>query len=191
MVQARINEEGEVTYEAEEFPLYYPGSAPFKDGTAPSGAAGAIAKVTVPVNNYPQILYGLRIRNAYTIPGATLLANPGILGLLKEYDGEQLVSVDMAQQNVTAEPIHQDTLTGARGTNWHPFPVPYLWRGGNQVRLQFTRLVAYPSVLDGQVETPIFPTVYVTLVCGVLVSDVFPAAGPPSTGAMGSAARRG
>lgn len=190
MVMAtRDPETGDVSYAAEEFPLYYPGSEAFKLDTAPSGARGAVAEVLITVNNYPQIFYGVRIRNAYEIPKATLLDDPAILAQLKEYDGEQMVRIDLAQQNVTARPIHQDTLTGKGGTNWHPFPVPYLFRGGNETRFSFTRLVGYPPVLDGEEEVEIIPTVYVTLVAGVLVSDIFPAAGAPSTRADGGARR--
>lgn len=184
MVVARQDEQGRVYYEAEEFPLYYPGSEQFKvDGNA-SGARGAVAEVLIEVNNYPQIVYGVRVTNSVEVEQALIDAEPDLFTQIQDLHAQQKIRIDFAQQNITARPIHQLTLTGSRGENWHPLPVPYLLRGGNQVRLTLTRTAPYPTFMVGDIEFPLFPTAEVTLVCGVLVSDVYPAAGPPSSGAL-------
>lgn len=176
----------ETVYTPEEFPLYYESTEEFTDGDGlPSGARGAVAEHLIELNNYPHIAYGLRVVNHYALDQAFLNANPGFKAFVEDggFNEEQRVAIDFAQQNITARPIHQRTLTGKGGINWHPFPTPYLLRGGNQVRVTIRRLQNYPQFLVGEELRDILPTAEVTLVTGVLVSDRFPAAGPPSTDA--------
>lgn len=176
-------------YQPEQFPLYYQGSGQFKVGANPSGVAGAIAQVAIEINNYPHIAYGFRVVNTYSLPSAFVVANPFFrMGLLLGgTDDDQTIEINFAQQNITARAINQRAFQGLAGINWHPFAVPYFLRGGNNMKLTFTRVTTYPTVNDGEeppVDVEIFPTVDVTLVTGVLVSDYFPAAGAPSTEAL-------
>lgn len=181
---ATRNPDGSVTYEAEELPFYYTSTGQFlgTDGQ-PSGAAGAEAAVQINLNNYPQVIYGVRIRNSLEIAQEVIDANPGLLATIRDLHDEQKVRIDLAQQNIVTQALRQDLLQGARGINFHPFPVPYLMRGGNNVRIAIRRLVPYPTITVSEEEFPLLPTAEVVLVCGVLVADQFPAAGPPSTGA--------
>ncbi len=180
-------------YDVEEFPLYYEGHEQFKLDGLPSSARGATADVLIPINNYSHLMYGIRVVNSYDLPAAFFSANPAFKQQMLEggVDSDQSVFIDLAQQNVIARPMHQRTLTGQAGRNWHPFPAPYPFRGGNNLHVVLRRLNPYPLVLDGDVLVQVFPTVHVTLVCGVLVSDAFPASGAPSTNALGARRRRG
>jgi hypothetical protein len=172
-------------YTPEEFPLYYEAHAQFKLNGNPSGATSAQAVLTFELNNYPHIVYGVRLVNTTEIPQTALNANPSLpLNLLEGgIDEDQVIAIDLAQQNIITRPIHQRTLVGQAGRNWHPFPAPYLLRGGNNVKLTATRLHGYPQVTVGEELVNLLPSLFGTLVTGVLVSDKFPASGPPSTDA--------
>ena len=69
--------------------------------------------------------------------------------------------------------------------HWHPLPVPFPWRGGNNIVLKFTRLVGYPDLpQDEGDDVPVLPTCHVTLEGCMFVDDLTPPAGPPSTGML-------
>jgi hypothetical protein len=151
----------------EGFPFYYPMSAPFLLDGDPSGAVGARAELTRELNNFPHIFYGLRLRNVYPMPS---IDNADDWNLLKQLDADQLIRIDLAQQNIVAQPTLQDTVTGGlagRGggvTHWHPFPHPYLLAGGNNIDVEVTRITGYPDLAQ---DLPVHPVCYATLVTAV------------------------
>jgi len=148
----------------EAFPLYYPGSAPFQLNGVASGARGAQAVVSPPINNFPHVVYGVRIVNTWEIPDAADLADVDVVH--KWVDDDQNVQVKLAQQNVTAGFVHQATLCGTR-VHWHPFPKPYFLAGGNVVEVTLTRLTGYPLIA----EDAILPTARVTLLTAVYTGN--------------------
>ncbi len=204
---------GEVV-KMQRFPIYYEGVGEFKDSNGvPSGARGAEALVEIGLNNRPHELVGVRVVNVYDtvslfeqiefpIPGVDPPVierkNIPVAGfnlpvgdaccLLERLDGDQLMNVELAQQNVVVRDLHQKTMTGRAGVHWHPFPCAYPFRGGNNVDLRFRRLTAYPINAAGQTpeeQNIIVPVVHVTVLGWVWVSDegVEPQPpGPPSTG---------
>lgn len=183
----------------EAFPLYYADNAQFRAGGAggtPSGAAGARAEVDIPLNTYPHILWGVRMSNTYNLrtdPDGLLPVNfraVDRLGLLI-WDEEQRITIDFAQQNIIAQPLLQALLTGRmNGVHWHPLPSPYLLRGANNVRVEAVRITGYPTLGDAQNTFDIIPTIDVGLVTSVLVTDLFPAGPPGSTGHVRGGADR-
>ncbi len=177
----------------EAFPLYYGKNNQFLSGGAggtPSGAAGAIAEVDVPLNTYPHILWAVRLSNTYNLrtdPDGLLPTGflpRDRLGLMI-WDEEQRIKIDFAQQNIIAKPLMQALLTGRQnGIHWHPLPSPYLLRGSNVVRVEAVRITGYPTLGTAQEPFDIIPTIDVGLVTSVLVTDLFPAGPPGSTGAV-------
>lgn len=160
----------------EVFPLYYPASAPFLDdgagGGAPSGAAGAQATVNPTINNFPHTFYGVRVRNVYELPDPALA---DAFRAVKLVDQDQTIRIELAQENVTANATLQDHVVGGAqgstgGIHWHPFPVPYLLAGGNEVNVVLRRLTSYP-LLSVEPEIPVLPIAHVTLVTGVHRKD--------------------
>lgn len=152
------------------FPFYYEGTGVFVDSSgALSGAVGARARAQRELNNFPHLIYGVRLSNVYALndnPDATALDR---YRTAKEWlDGEQEIEIALTQQNVVAQPIVQINFTGKNGINWHPFPSPYPVAGGNIFQLTATRLVGYPT-LGGE---EIHPTLRVTLVTVVLRADL-------------------
>lgn len=149
------------------FPLYYSTSAPFLDSEGkPSGGAGAVAELVKELNNFPHIFYGVRLRNVYPMPSIDLADEFKAVKLL---DADQVVDIDLAQQNVTAQAILQDGLVGGindagQTAHWHPFPHPYLMAGGNEIRLTVRRLTGYPDLAE---DEPVLPTIRLTLVTAV------------------------
>ena len=87
-------------------------------------------------------------------------------------DNDQSVRIDLAQQNIVAQATLQDHIIGGNAgdggqtLHWHPFPKPYLFAGGNEVRVVLQRLTGYPT-LDAEGEFPVLPTARVTLVTSV------------------------
>ncbi len=142
------------------FPVLYPASAPFLDANgAPSGARGAIARVTIEFNLRPNFLTSIRAMNVYEIGSAFEEKIP----FLDKLDGFQTMTTELTQSNIVVRETLQPLAMGRDGFVWHPLPCPYNWRGGNNITLLFRRLVAYPAL--------ILPTVHVTLECLQLVND--------------------
>lgn len=155
------------------FPIYYPGSAEFQEDTAPGAGVGATAVITVPINTRPHMLTGIRLANVYAIPEE--LRTVDGLAYLKHIDQQQEISSQLAQQNVVVRPTLQKLVTGDDGIHWHPFELPYPFRGGNNIVLNLQRLIAYPDEI-------VSVTVKAVLVGWAYVDGKFPPAGPPSTG---------
>lgn len=183
----------------------------FKSNRLPSGARGAEAVVDIGLNNRPHELVGVRVTNVYEItdlfeqilipipntdPIVNERKNIPIAGFnlpegdaccfLERLDGDQLMSLELAQQNVIVRDLHQKTMTGRAGVHWHPFPCAYPFRGGNNITCRFRRLTSYPinAAAAEEDQAIIVPVVHVTVLGWVWVSDSEAEQwkGPPSTG---------
>lgn len=160
-----------VGFNAQLFPIYYTmGPVAFTVDGAPSGAAGAVARLTADLSNFPHMLYAVRINNTYELGDDPSEADVQRYRACKEYlDQEQSVSINLAQQNITADRVHQAQLCGElAGLHWHPFPAPFPMAGGNNVVLDLTRLTSYPTLG----EAPVTPQVRGVLLAGVLRADL-------------------
>jgi hypothetical protein len=179
---------------AQWFPIYESGEAPFLVDTTRSGALGAIATVTITLDNYPHLIYGVRFDVSYEIPAADFGALPGFKRDMREggVDDDFDVTIQMTQQSIAAKRIHVRNLRGALGINQHPFPVPYPLRGSNKITLECRRNSSYPLFIVPDVRTlNILPTVKISLelargVQSVADGQTSPPA-PPSTGFPGRA----
>lgn len=162
------------------FPIYYPmGSKPFHDGSGnASGAVGATARLEKDLSNFAHMFMGLRIDNVYALPPGDQGQDPDpdVVQAFRTYkewlDAEQTVTINLAQQNVTADRLFQRQLTGAGGINWHPFPAPFPMAGANNITVEITRVTAYPP-LGG---APVLPEVRVSILAAVLRADMQTAA---------------
>jgi len=167
----------------QRFPVIYSAQAQFKVGSAESAAAGAVAKLQFAINNNPHEITGLRVKNVYDIPAEFLaLFRPDGMEYLERLDQEQTLTMRMAQQNIVVDATLQPLVCGT-GPHWHPFELPYPFRGGNNVTLDVNRLTGYsipagdePNVLIEAV------TVQAALVGWMYVGPGGVLSGPPSTG---------
>ncbi len=167
----------------QRFPVVYPAKAQFKMGSDESAQAGATAKLQFSLNNNPHEITGLRIRNVYEIPDGYMVS-PQLAGsnFLERKDGEQTLVVRMAQQNIVVDEANQVCVVGNDGIHWHPFELPYPFRGGNNVTVDVTRTTNYRFV-DGN-EDEIFinaVTVTAALVGWMYVGPGGVMSGPPSS----------
>ena len=130
---------------------------------AGSGAVGAGATLTRELSNFPHILYGLRVTNTFALPAAPSDADINFADYLKTWvDNEQTITINMSQQNITAQAMLQSHLVGKGETVWAPFPAPYPLAGGNNITIEVRRTTAYPPFPSTpQVATT--PTVHATL----------------------------
>lgn len=154
------------------FPIYYPmGAQPFTDGNGqPSGAAGATARLNRSLSNFPHMFMGLRISNDYDVLGEAPSADDvQLVRFLKEWtDAEQIVTINLAQQNITAEQLYQPHLTGHDGINWAPFPAPFPMAGANDITVEIRRTTSYPQVQG----VPVQPVVRVSILAAVMRADL-------------------
>lgn len=142
---------------------------PFQLNGAPSGAVGAIARLSVAIDNFPEFVLGVRINNVYPLPPNPNEITMALYRNLKEHtDGEQTVLYRVSQQSVTTNLPLQMHITGRPdGQHWHSFPVPYPIAGANNIQLEIQRITPYPlSWPSSDPVTPILPVCYITLVCG-------------------------
>lgn len=154
------------------FPIYYPmGAQPFTNGNGQaSGAVGSIARLNRSLSNFPHMFLGLRISNDYDV----LPQNPDadtvqLVRFMREWvDSQQTVTINLAQQNITAEQLFQPHLTGHEGINWAPFPAPFPMAGGNDITVEVRRTASYPNVLNVAVE----PVCRVTVLAAVMRADL-------------------
>lgn len=152
----------------EAFPLYYETDADFLLDNVASGAQGALARLTRDLNNFPHVVYGVRIWNVWTLPVGADAAAVELARYVREWiEPEQTVEIQLAQENVTAQPTLQPNMMGRGGLHWHPFPKPYLMAGGNQFRIIVRRTTGYPQISD----TDILPRCHATLVTVVSRAD--------------------
>ncbi len=149
------------------FPIYYPmGAQPFLGGNGqPSGASGATARLTRDLSNFPHMFMGLRISNVYALGDDPSADDVQQFRVMHEWlDGEQAVTINLAQQNITAERLIQTQLCGRGGEFWHPFPAPFPMAGANNISVEITRLTSYPQ-LGGVSVTP---TCHVSILAAVM-----------------------
>ena len=156
------------------FPIYYGASVQFQKDGGPSGEAGATAKTTIEVNNMPQSIVGIRIANTYELVQA---AQPlERLALRYTVDDDQMVGLQIVSQNITFPEVHQRTLIGLAGFNWHPLAVAFQLRGANKIQVAITRRTSYPLV-QGE---PVLPTADITIVSILHTNDNQEGSAPPS-----------
>lgn len=155
----------------EAFPLEYSSESAFLDGSGvPSGALGARATLSFELNNWPHVAYGVRIVNIYPLPADPSADDLDRYRTAKQWlDDDQAVTINLSRQNITTQAVHQATLQGRSGQHWHPFPKPYLFRGGNNCLIEVTRLVGYPTIGD----VAVLPVCRATLITAVSVSDAY------------------
>ena len=127
----------------QRFPVIYGAKAQFKMGSKESAEAGAVAKLQFSINNNPHEITGLRIKNVYDVPAEFLeLVPPDGMAYLERLDEEQTITMRMAQQNVVVDETLQQLVCGT-GVHWHPFELPYPFRGGNNITVDVNRLTSY------------------------------------------------
>lgn len=169
-----------------EVPKIYPKEAPFELDGQPSGDVGANLEVTFPLDNFPDHIYGLRGRVVYALPQAFENANLDFRAHMKTGGTDEGfdIQVTLTQSNITTGWVDASTFWGSGGVHWHPLPVPYKLRGGNNVVVQARRTIAYPHPTFGDPAQTlnVAPTLKLTLVTGVLISDMAPGSAPGSTG---------
>ncbi|TPV95538.1 MAG: hypothetical protein B7733_09435 [Myxococcales bacterium FL481] len=153
------------------FPQYYSaGPQSFTNANGePSGEAGSSCTLTRDLSNFPHMFMGLRITNTYQLPNEPTAEDIALFRALKEHvDGEQTVSIDLAQQNITAQATLQVQMTGAQGITWAPFPAPFPMAGANNITVTLRRVTSYP-LLGGQ---PVLPVARMTILAAVLRADL-------------------
>lgn len=157
---------GEAGLAPQLFPKYYSmGPVQFMNAGVPSGAAGATATLTKQLTNFPTVIYGLRISNEYALSATPSVEEIAIYQTLKEWvDGEQTVTINLSQQDITGQEMLQSQLVGRRGSVWAPFPAPYPMAGGNNINVVVRRVTPYPSLVD-DAEDLVLPSVRATLLC--------------------------
>lgn len=142
------------------FPLFQSEQAVFQLDGAPSGGAGSQARMTITLDTFPYMVYGLRFTTSYELPPDFWVANLDwkqfmrLGGVDDDYD----VSIKLTQGNVTTQrDAHVRNLQGANDINKHPWPLPYPLRGGNKIEVTATRNSSYPIVIDPatEEETPL------------------------------------
>lgn len=154
------------TVQGQPFPaLYSSEPIPFRDGSNPSGAAGARAVASFTLNTNPGAIYGIRINNIYQIPDAPSAEVVALFDYLSRVtDLQQTVDVTVAQQKMTLNaPVLQTHISGTSFL-FYEFPEPFgPIQGSNNFRVELRRLTSYPSYFDGEVQQNIFPQAIVTL----------------------------
>jgi len=166
----------------QRFPVIYSAQAQFKVGSSESAAAGAVAKLQFAINNNPHEITGLRVKNVYEVPPEFLeLARPDGMDYLDRLDQEQTLTMRMAQQNIVVDATLQSLVCGT-GPHWHPFELPYPFRGGNNVTVDVNRLTGYTLPGSDPLVTVDAVTVQAALVGWMYVGPGGVLSGPPSTG---------
>jgi hypothetical protein len=171
------------------FPIFASNAAPFLDGSTKSGAIGAEAKVSITIDTYPELIYGVRFAVSYEIPAATFGLAPAFKQQMREggVDDDFTVTVELTQQKITTgSSTHVRNFQGALGINLHPLPVPYPVRGGNRFEFSGRRTSSYPQLRIDDLILNIEPSLYVTILAarGVLsVADNV--SGPAAAGSTG------
>lgn len=154
----------------DQFPIYYAiEPRPFLLSGQPSGAVGAVARLSFAFPTGPHFVYGLRISNYYALPNDADADDVARFEACKKFvDADQSIKLDVAQQSIFVNDVKQEHVTGLNGVHWHPFPVPYRIQGGNNFGVTVTRLTGYPQIADA----PVLPSCAITLVCGVFKGDM-------------------
>lgn len=152
---------------AQWFPIYYsmgPESFRTGSGTA-SGEAGATARLSKSIPNWPIMFLGLRLTNVYGLPDSEPSADDiARYELSRKYlDDLQTIKISLSQQSIAVEETIQVQVTGKSGVYWAPFPVPFPMAGGNNIAVDVRRSVGYPTI-GGEAVTP---QVQGTMICAV------------------------
>ena len=158
----------------EQFPCFYSNSGQFTQNSDGLVIAGATAKASVKLNNYPHQITGFRASNVFAIPAEQQTQDA--IAYLKFIASNQDIITKLTQANIVIEPTAQDHVTGEGGIHWHPFEVPYNFRGGNNLAAEAVRTIPYPDYLTTGV------TWKTTWVGWMWLRGRTPPPGPPSTG---------
>lgn len=170
------------------FPILMSKRAPFLIDGSPSGALGSIATTTVVVDNYPHMLYGVRLAVTYEIPAALFGLIPDFKANMRQggVDFDFDLTINTSQQSIALEPAHAENVQGAQGIMKLPFPVAYPVRGSNNITIEARRLSSYAQVRVDGIILDVAPTLKITLELarGVqsLAENVI---GPPAPGSTG------
>lgn len=167
------------------YPLFYTTSARFLNGSEPSSERGSLARMQIPLSNFPHAVFGVVATNFYELSEAAADKQPDYYQRMKlgGIDDAQTIHVSLTQQNVTQTPAPQNVFSGGTGNVWRPWPTIYWFRAANQVVIEARRLVRYPSILlDSGARFLPLPEIHVTMVTAQLNSDYFPGSMPGSTG---------
>lgn len=159
-------------WNAQWFPQYFPmGPVDFTSGNAvATGAAGATARLSKDIPNWPILFLGVRISNTYELPEEPTELDLMTYTACKRFvDDEQTVELKLSQQNIVSDPIQQTHLTGKAGIYWAPFGVPFPMAGGNNITILLVRTTRYPSI--GDPLTQITPQVHASLICAVAKTE--------------------
>ncbi len=168
------------------FPIYEGSSAQFENGDL-----GQAVDITFALDTFPAFWYGLRVVVSYELPAEFWRTNYGFKQLMNQggVPLDMSTKIELTQQNITrgSTTVHTATVTGANGVNWHPFTVPYPFRGGNNVILKFRRLSSFPELVDdqGEVIGKVAPTVHATLLMARGVEKGATSAMPPPPAGSG------
>lgn len=163
----------------QRFPVVYPAQSQFKNGTNEGAQSGATAKLSFSLNNNPHEIVGLRVFNVYETPAE--FVTPEGLEFLSRLDSQQTLTMRMAQQNVVLEDTLQRLVQGEGGIHWHPFELPYPFRGGNSITVDVKRITGYNLPGSDPLVTIDAVTVHAALV-GWMYVGAMVESGPPSTG---------
>lgn len=149
--------------QAQWFPQYLAfGPVQFQDANGdPSGAAGAQARLSRSLPNWPILFIALRLDNVFNLPASPSDTDLRTYVAAKQFlDTEQTVRINLSQQNITAEATLQSHITGKGGTYYSPFPVPFPMAGANNIAVEVVRQTPYPQIN----QELILPTCYGTIV---------------------------
>lgn len=154
----------------DQFPILYGiEPRPFQLGGQPSGAAGAVAKLSFALPSNVHFLYGMRISNYYPLPNSADAAAVARFEACRRWlDDDQSLVLDVAQQSVFVNAVKQNQVMGTNGIHWHPFPVPYRVQGSNNWGITVTRLTGYPDIAGA----PVLPVCAIVLVAGVFKGEM-------------------
>jgi hypothetical protein len=173
---------------AQWFPIYHSGEAPFQISGARSGIIAAEAVLTITIDTYPELVYGIRFDTSYELPPAIFGQAPAFKQQMREggVDDDYDVTIKLSQQSVATTRAHVRNVQGALGVNRHPWPVPYPLRGSNKIEITARRNSSYPELRVGETITLVLPVLKVTIEAARGVQQIADnITGPPAPGSTG------
>lgn len=123
-------------------PQYLPGKQQFRKNGAPSGAADAMARVSVTLDPFPYWITGIRVVNVYAPGEQASLVDVANLATSRI---DELQEIRLVIGTYEVFPFTaQELIVGKKGELWHPFPVRLGIRQSVNIVLEARRLVDYP-----------------------------------------------
>jgi hypothetical protein len=173
---------------AQWFPIYHSGEAPFMVSGVRSGAIAAEATVSITIDTYPELVYGVRFDCSYELPAAIFGQAPSFKQQMREggVDDDYDVTIRLSQQSVVGTRAHVRNIQGSLGFNRHPWPVPYPLRGTNKIEITAKRNSSYAELRVGETITLVLPVLKVTVEAARGVQQIADnITGPPAPGSTG------